>query len=95
MEPIEKKTKYSVATGNLMRCPLCGAVNSNGNAECFVCSWAGAFEHETVAIEEGLADMMGQCPELLETLELDPEPEMSRVQQFINRLFHRRIDIRI
>ena len=32
-------------------CPLCGALNHQRNRECFTCSWQGAFEQDSAAVD--------------------------------------------
>lgn len=82
--------KRRLAVESLMRCPLCGAVNASSNDECFVCTWAGAFEHEPEMIEEGLADLLDRCPELEDVILENDSPSKSRavrVRAFLKRLF--------
>lgn len=96
MDPISHFQIQSIALENLKLCPLCGAVNSMANAECFVCTWHGQFEHDAEAIESGLALILGQCPEILDADAAEPhEGIMHRAHSLIRRLFRRRIDIRI
>lgn len=96
MDPISHFQIQSIALDNLKLCPLCGAVNAMANSECFVCTWHGRFEHDAEAIELGLADILGQCPEILETDDQEPrEGIMRRANSIMRRLFRRRIDIRI
>jgi hypothetical protein len=73
-----------------MRCPLCGAINSTDNDECFVCTWHGAFEHDTELVEEGLAELLEHCPELEEVILDTPSVDMVNdpsVRGFLRRLF--------
>lgn len=62
------RIRRQLATDNLKRCPLCGAVNARQNAECFVCRWQGEFSHEPADIEDGLEDLVERCPELAELM---------------------------
>lgn len=80
---------------NLKRCPLCRAVNSRVNAECFVCGWSGAFESRPESLEEGLRQMLMQCPELFELSTTEPTTMKvrKRVAGLLGRLFHKRLDI--
>lgn len=48
---------------HLKRCPLCNALNSIANEECFVCCWHGAFIHDSEQIEQGLSALLRRCPE--------------------------------
>lgn len=60
------------ASENLKRCPLCGGVNAINNFECMVCTWSGAFDHDPVAIQEGLDELLAHCPELIELINEKP-----------------------
>jgi hypothetical protein len=75
---------------NLKRCPLCGAVNSAANAECFVCRWHGAFDHEPTSIEQGLNDLVAQSPELEEAIQQSewiPLSQSERLRAFLRKIF--------
>ncbi len=61
-------THRRLAVGNLKRCPLCGTVNAKLNCECFVCRWYGAFDCEADSVEEGLIEVLEQCPELADCI---------------------------
>jgi hypothetical protein len=75
---------------NLMRCPLCGAINAAINSECFCCSWQGEFDHEPERIKEGLADLLVSCPELNDVID-GPRPRrygaLAKMRTFFLRLF--------
>ncbi|HUD20900.1 MAG TPA: hypothetical protein VMQ44_02435 [Candidatus Saccharimonadales bacterium] len=49
---------------HLKRCQLCGALNSLRNYECFVCRWHGQFDTSQRAIDEGLEELLNECPDL-------------------------------
>lgn len=53
-----------LAARNLKRCPLCEALNSSRNNECFVCSWHGVFDHRPESIEEGLIELLLREPKV-------------------------------
>lgn len=61
---INKVAQRKIALVNLKRCPLCGALNSEKNAECFVCTWHGSFLKDPTSIEEGLRTLIRNCPDL-------------------------------
>lgn len=56
------------AVESLKRCPLCGAINSITNEECFKCSWHGTFDHDPDHVEEGLGQLLDLCPELADAM---------------------------
>ena len=58
-----KVAKSRIGMTNLKRCPLCGSVNAESNAECFCCTWRGGFDNDTTSIQEGLIDLLRHCPE--------------------------------
>jgi hypothetical protein len=75
---------------NLMRCPLCGAINAATNLECFCCTWQGTFDHEPERIQEGLADLLTYCPELEDMIGPNataPEGTVRRFKALLTRLF--------
>jgi hypothetical protein len=57
-----------LAARNLKRCTLCGAINAMANGECFVCRWHGTFDTDPVAVDEGLGELLDQCPELADAM---------------------------
>ncbi len=61
---IRLETRKLVSSHTLKRCPLCGAVNSVTNDECFVCCWRGGFDTRPGEIEEGVQQLFDRCPEL-------------------------------
>lgn len=78
-----------LAAANLKRCPLCGAVNAVVNQECFICRWHGAFYRNPAEIEEGLAQLLDHCPELVDVLgDVCPPPRPSTWQR-LTMFFHR------
>lgn len=82
-----------LATGNLKLCPLCGAINSRQNGECFVCRWSGEFDHDPVHIELGVHELIERCPELLDALYGSPPfkiPVRTRIGLWLQRVFGRR-----
>lgn len=96
MESIPPNMLQYVVLENLKRCPLCGAVNAMDNHECFACSWYGEFEHDSMAVENGLIEMLGQCPELMSSLEpVQGDTVLVRAERLVRRIFRRRFDIRI
>ena len=52
-----------VATVDLKKCALCGAINSQRNNECFACDWAGNFEFNRGAIFDGVLKVLERHPE--------------------------------
>ncbi len=96
MEPTPQNMQQYVVLENLKRCPLCGAVNAMENHECFACSWHGEFDHDSLAVEDGLIEMLGQCPELFSTFEpIHSDSVLIRAERLVRRIFRRRFDIRI
>jgi len=57
-----------LAAETLKMCPLCGAVNTLTNDECFVCRWSGRFDHDPFRVEEGLNELLSRCPELADAM---------------------------
>lgn len=93
----QRETPRNVAVGHLKRCPLCGALNSKRNAECFVCRWHGGFDHDPDSIDEGLNDLLERCPELASAMSEPGIPRRSfkrSVFHFFGLLFRRRLDMR-
>ena len=75
-----------LAAESLKRCPLCGAVNARSNGECFVCRWAGNFDHNPAHVEEGLSELLTRCPELADAI-LKPPTRMEIVRHWFNKWF--------
>jgi hypothetical protein len=86
-----------LAVENLKLCPVCHTVNAKLNHECFVCRWHGAFSNDASAIEEGLLDVLEQCPELIDCILIMPrrrEGFLARTWGWIKSRFSRRLDFR-
>ena len=75
-----------LAAESLKRCPLCGAVNARSNGECFVCRWAGHFDHNPAHVEEGLSELLTRCPELADAI-LKPPTRMEILRHKVSRFF--------
>jgi hypothetical protein len=92
---------------SLKCCPLCGALNSRQNGECFVCRWQGDFVTDEATVREGLESLVQRCPSLVDDW---PRPAsaprrkrgaISRasirtriwLRVCIRRLFRRRLDL--
>lgn len=56
LTPAERR----LASRNLKVCPVCRSLNATRNAECFVCSWSGAFDSDSDSIEEGLQRLLAR-----------------------------------
>jgi hypothetical protein len=95
--PIPREGARSMAAGHLKRCPLCGALNSLRNRECFVCRWQGSFDHDRESIDAGLADLLDRCPELANAM-TDPATQRRHFRRTLFRWFgfllRRRVDFR-
>jgi hypothetical protein len=95
---VQRESSRTLAVGHLKRCPLCGALNSKRNRECFVCRWHGDFDHDPDNIEAGLTDLLDRCPELASAM---TEPLIQRQSfkrslfQWFSSLFHRRMDFKV
>ena len=50
----------AVAPGEVKLCELCGALNYQANAECFVCGWRGAFGREGDAVRLAWERLRGE-----------------------------------
>ena len=91
-------TSRRLAVEDFMVCPLCGAINVNTNAECFVCSWRGEFSFNPAQVETRLYEIIYRCPDLLEVLVEEERTEklgfVSKVRRFFHR-FHRKLDVRV
>lgn len=95
---LRMEAQRRLAAESLKCCPLCGAVNAMTNLECFVCRWHGEFDHDPYRVEEGLGELLSQCPELvdamLKTPVRKPRP-WERVRDWCLARFRRRVDLRI
>jgi hypothetical protein len=85
-----------LAAESLKRCPLCGAVNARANGECFVCRWAGGFDHNPEHVEEGLTELLTRCPELADVM-IDAPSRIERIRAWVRRTIARigghRVDV--
>ena len=94
---IPREGSRCVAAGHLKRCPLCGALNSLHNHECFVCRWSGSFDHDRESIDAGLTELLDKCPELAGAMS-DPlttrRPFKRTLFHWFGSLFRRRVDFR-
>jgi len=91
-------THRRLPVDNLKCCPLCGVLNAVQNAECFVCRWHGAFDHDPVRIESCLVELLDRCPELADAMsepDVLPMPWWERCREWIAGLFRRRVDLRV
>lgn len=88
-----------LAKAHLKRCPLCNALNSATNEECFVCRWHGDFCHDQKMIEEGLASLLRRCPEYrYQEPSLPRYPAEGRNKKWrflLRRLMHGPLDYRV
>jgi len=78
------------AANGLKSCPLCGAINSTENEECFVCRWAGVFDEDPNVVQLGLDALIDRCPELAEAFVTARRPSFS---ERLRRLFKRELNI--
>jgi hypothetical protein len=88
-------THRKLAVGNLKRCPVCGTVNAKVNGECFVCRWHGDFDHDPISVEEGLIEVLEQCPELIDCILYIPRKRESiyeRARTWIRKQSRKRLD---
>lgn len=76
-----------VAIGHLKRCPLCGALNTKRNRECFVCRWRGEFQYDEAAINQGLEDLLDRCPELQAAMQRG-DADFAASESIFKRLAH-------
>jgi len=89
--------RRKLVVGNLMRCPLCRTVNTKLNVECFVCRWHGDFDHNPVSVEQGLIEVLEQCPELIDCILCIPRRRESiweRAREWLCRRMRRRLDLK-
>ncbi len=82
--------QHKQTVDSLKRCPLCGAINSVSNRECFKCSWYGNFDTDPEIVEAGLGELLTLCPELADAMSDGDAPEappkfLARVRQSWNR----------
>ncbi len=90
--PIHRSEKRRrIAQSNLKRCPLCNALNARANDDCFVCGWAGRFDHDPFRIEESLIRLIYQCPELDQEIPRVPK-KPTWLQRALSRL-RRHVDV--
>lgn len=84
---------------NLKCCPLCGGLNAVHNAECFVCRWHGAFDHDPDRIQDSLLDLLDRCPELADAMTEPDRPKGSPWKRFIHwvssRFGRRALDLKV
>jgi hypothetical protein len=94
--PNSREKSASLTASHLMRCPLCGALNSTRNRECFVCRWRGEFDFNQENIEAGLSDLLDRCPELASAMAEPAPPKRFKrtLFQWFGFLFRKRIDMR-
>ena len=78
------------AANSLKSCPLCGAINSAENSECFVCRWSGAFNEDPLVVQLGLDALIERCPELAEAFMASQKRTIS---SRFRRMFKRKLDI--
>lgn len=81
-----------VAIGHLKRCPLCGALNTKRNRECFVCRWRGEFQYDEAAINQGLEDLLERCPELQAAMQRD-DADFAASESIFKRFVHRLLGV--
>ncbi|HVT12540.1 MAG TPA: hypothetical protein VHE55_09750 [Fimbriimonadaceae bacterium] len=85
-----------LAVGNLKRCPVCSTVNARLNHECFVCRWHGEFDTDPASVEQGLVDVLEQCPELIDCILHTPlkrESMFSRIRGWFHRRTSKSLDL--
>jgi hypothetical protein len=80
------ESQRKLAALSLKRCPLCGAVNAVANDECFVCRWYGEFERDPDSVDEGLGELLNNCPELIDAMLSEP-PKPPTLLQRIKAFF--------
>lgn len=87
--------------GEFKVCPLCGALNVNENAECFVCRWQGSFDHSRELIRLRIYEVVRGRPDFWDVWASIPcVRTQTRWQRFVSRVSRllrgrRRIDLRI
>ena len=94
---VPREIPRSMASGHIKRCPLCGALNSVRNQECFVCRWHGSFDFDRGSIDAGLTDLLDRCPELAGTAPRSPvekRPFKRSLFHWFAALFRSRVDYR-
>jgi hypothetical protein len=85
---LKLESQRKLAAQSLKRCPLCGAINAVTNLECFVCRWYGEFDRDPAAVDEGLEELLSNCPELIDAMEAEPKPAIGlwqRVRSFFRK----------
>src|SRR5438309_6986097 len=90
-------TNGRLAVDNLKRCPVCGTVNAKLNPECFVCRWHGEFDCDPISVEDGLIEVLEQCPELIECMLYEPrrrESLFARTANWFRSKFRKPLDFR-
>jgi hypothetical protein len=89
------ETHRKLAVGNLKRCPVCGTVNAKLNGECFVCRWHGTFDHNSLSVEEGLIEVLEQCPELIDCILYIPRSEsfFEKARGWLRGRMRKRLDL--
>jgi hypothetical protein len=76
--------QLKLVTETLKVCPLCGAVNALANDACFICAWAGQFDHDPEHIEAGLEELLLSCPELAEAINEMPSVQPTWWQRMVS-----------
>ena len=87
-----------LALDSLKRCPVCSTVNAMMNLECFVCRWHGEFDHDPASVEEGLYEVLEQCPELIDCIVTIPyrrESVLARARNWFRRRTRKGLDLEV
>lgn len=88
-----------LAATNLKQCPVCDALNSAQNLECFVCSWHGQFSHDPADIEAALIQLLRRCPEFRIPVPaaptFEPTKKVSKWKLLLRKVLRGRLDFRV
>lgn len=90
MEHLKEHTAIELEASKLSKqfkvCPCCNALNTVQTKKCFVCSWHGAFDNETVHVTNSLVSLMNKCPELLEAMLPESTTPLSRMKKWFSNV---------
>ena len=93
------EAKRKLAQASLKMCPVCDALNSTDNKECFACCWHGRFIHDPREIERGLRALLMRCPEFRKATPQIPKDayteKVPRWKFLLRRVLKGRLDYKI
>jgi len=81
------ETHLKLGVGKMLKvCPVCDALNSADQEECFICSWHNAFDHDESRVNEALDELILRCPSFGDVTEPRPLPVRDRLKLMMLRI---------